>query len=827
MEHQTFLVVLGLIGLLGLAALLLPASRRLNVPFTVLLAAAGCALGAIVMALKHTHGLWILGDFFHALDNLGITSEAVFFIFLPALIFESAMHLNVRKLMADIQPILMLAVIGLLISTFVVGFSVMAVSGMGFVVCLLLGVIVSATDPVAVVAIFKDLGAPKRLTVLVEGESLFNDATAIVLFTILAAVLVGSAEASAGSAAVAFIKVFFGGIAVGLVMARGFLWLIGRMRQMPLVEITLTVVMAYMIFIFCEHYLHISGVMGVVAAGLTTGSYGRTKISPATWHTLEETWEQLGFWANSLIFFLVGIMVPAVLFDFHANQIFSLVILLASAFVARAFVLYFVLPLMVKSRLAAPVSTAYRTVMFWGGLRGAVSLALALVILETRGLDSETKSFVVVLVTGFVLFTLFVNATTMGWLMGLLGLDKLAPVDIALRNRALATSMSHIRAGVLEAARDAGIKEKLVHDVARDYERRQAEAEAEIGQTGDLAPEDRTKVGLATLVNLERKLYLKHFADGIISANITRAVMGQTETVLDGLKAGGIAGYDEAVEKVLGFSWPFHTALFFQRQINWTGPLARQLADRLEILLATESAWRNLADQGAQSTAELLGADTADELARIARDRLARTNQAIDGLKLQYPDYSETIETRHLERVALRLEGSDYNQMLGNQLISQEVYDTLEGDMDNRLRKLERQPPLDLGLEPEKLVAKMPFFADCTAIQVAEIAKLLKPRLVVPGELVIHKGEVGDRMYFISTGAVEVEISANEPVRLGSGDFFGEIALLKDTPRVADVASIGFCQLLALHSRDFRQLLNNHPELRETVERVAQERLDG
>ena len=721
----------------------------------------------------------------------------------------------------------MLAVIGLLISTFVVGFSVMAVSGMGFVVCLLLGAIVSATDPVAVVAIFKDLGAPKRLTILVEGESLFNDATAIVLFTILAAVLVGTAEATAGSAAVAFIKVFFGGIAVGLLLARGFLWVIGRMRQMPLVEITLTVVMAYVIFIFCEHYLHISGVMGVVAAGLTTGSYGRTKISPATWHTLEETWEQLGFWANSLIFFLVGIMVPAVLLDFHANQIIALVVLLASAFVARAFVLYFVLPLMVKSRLAAPVSAAFRTVMFWGGLRGAVSLALALVILETHGLDSGTKSFVVVLVTGFVLFTLFINATTMGWLMSLLGLDKLSPVDIALRNRALATSMSHIRAGVLEAARDAGIKEELVHDVAQDYERRQAEAEGEIGQMDDLAPEDRTKVGLSTLINLERKLYLKHFAEGIISANITRAVMGQTETVLDGLKAGGIAGYDEAVEKVLGFAWPFHTALFFQRQINWTGPLAGQLADRLEILLATEAAWRELAERGAQSTAELLGADTAEELARIARARLARTNQAIAGLKLQYPDYSETIETRHLERVALRLEGNDYNQMLGNQLISQEVFTTLEGDMDSRLRKLERQPSLDLGLEPENLVAKMPFFADATAIQIGEIAKLLKPRLVVPGELVIHKGEVGDRMYFISTGAVEVDIGASEPVRLGSGDFFGEIALVKDMPRVADVVSIGFCQLLALHSRDFRQLLDSNPELKETVERVAQERLDG
>ena len=353
--------MLGLFVLLLIASLLQPVARRLNFPFTVLLAAAGVVLGVIVLVIPDKSNAGIAGDFLHAIENLDITSEAVFFLFLPALIFESSMSINVRHLLKDIKPILMLAVIGLLISTFAVGFAMQWISGIGFVACLLLGAIVLATDPVAVVAIFKDLGAPKRLTILVEGESLFNDATAIVLFIILAAVMVGTAEASAGSAAVEFIKVFFGGIAVSLVASRSMAWLIGTMRNMPLVEVTLTVVLAYLSFLIAEHYLHVSGVMAVVTAGLVMGSYGRTKVSPATWHALHETWEQLGFWANSLIFFLVGILVPNVLKDFTGEQAVWLVVLVAVAFAARFAVLFGILPLMIRAKLSANVSGAFES----------------------------------------------------------------------------------------------------------------------------------------------------------------------------------------------------------------------------------------------------------------------------------------------------------------------------------------------------------------------------------------------------------------------------------------------------------------------------------
>ena len=176
--HGSIIIVLGLTGLLAITSLMLPVARRINFPYTVLLAAMGIVFGFAVTLLKGVEGLWILGDFVTALDGLNITSEAVFFIFLPALVFESALSIDVRKLMEDIAPIMLLAVVGLLISTFAIAGALYPFAGVSFVVCLLLGAIVSATDPVAVVALFKDLGPPKRLAILVEGESRFNVAPA-------------------------------------------------------------------------------------------------------------------------------------------------------------------------------------------------------------------------------------------------------------------------------------------------------------------------------------------------------------------------------------------------------------------------------------------------------------------------------------------------------------------------------------------------------------------------------------------------------------------------------------------------------------------------
>src|SRR5690606_11981799 len=180
-------LVFGLAGLLALVSFMPPVAGRLRLPYSVLLAIVGMVLGLII----HVHG-WapsVMSDFLDSLQHFEVSSETFLFVFLPILLFETALSMNVRRLLDDIGPILMMAVVAVVVCTLAVGFSLDDVCAYGLVVCLLLGAIVATTDPVAVVGIFREVGAPKRLTTLVEGEALFNDAASISLYTVLLVML--------------------------------------------------------------------------------------------------------------------------------------------------------------------------------------------------------------------------------------------------------------------------------------------------------------------------------------------------------------------------------------------------------------------------------------------------------------------------------------------------------------------------------------------------------------------------------------------------------------------------------------------------------------
>ena len=176
------------------------------------------------------------------------------------------------------------------------------------------------------------------------------------LFTILAAMVAGTAQADLGTGALQFIKVFLGGIVVGFLMARVFSWVIGKVGGIALVEVSLTIALAFLAFLIAEHYLHVSGVMAVVTSALVIGSHGRTSVSGHGWELLEETWETLGFWANSLIFILVGIAVPTYLSDFGPEMWLTLVTLLIVGFGARALLTHGILPILSSTGICPPVN---------------------------------------------------------------------------------------------------------------------------------------------------------------------------------------------------------------------------------------------------------------------------------------------------------------------------------------------------------------------------------------------------------------------------------------------------------------------------------------
>lgn len=226
-------------------------------------------------------------------------------VFLPLLLFHAALTIDLRQILQDAAPILTLAVLAVFAAAAAIGVS-LSYFGVPLIAALLLGAVVATTDPAAVVATFRDLGAPPRLTRLLEGESLLNDAAAIVLFSMLLEMLTGGGDRSATAWAIQFITQFLGGLLFGAVLG----WLYGAalplLRGSRMAEVTLSVSLAYIAYGVGEHVLEISGVVSVVSAGLTSGTFARIRLRPGSWRYLVRVWEQTGFWASSLIFVIAS-----------------------------------------------------------------------------------------------------------------------------------------------------------------------------------------------------------------------------------------------------------------------------------------------------------------------------------------------------------------------------------------------------------------------------------------------------------------------------------------------------------------------------------------
>ncbi len=824
--HEIATYILGVSGLLVLVSALPPLAARLNVPYTVLLAAAGITLGGLIRSVTALDGLaGPVGDFFKSLAELELSSDTLLHLFLPVLLFETALAIDVRRLMDDIAPILLLAVIAVFVCTFAVGYALWAVSPMGLVPCLLLGSIVATTDPAAVVGIFRDLGAPRRLTVLVEGESLLNDAAAIAVFSLLLGMLTRRSAGGAMEVTVDFLRSFGGGALVGMVCGRVACILVTPMHNQPMAEITLTVALAYLSYLLADHYLNVSGVVAVVMAALVVSSVGRTRISPDTWKALEHIWKQLGFWANSLIFLLIALVIPSIVDRVTWHDVGYLLVAILAALMARAAVLFGLLPALSALGLAQRIGHATKAVMLWGGLRGAVSLTLAMAVTENSHVPGDVQTFVAVLATGFVFFTLFVNGTTLRPVIHLLKLHKLTPVENAMRNRALALSQAGIREKVADFARTYEFAQTATDSLLDHYAERLATIDRQRQEEAPLSQTERVTIGLAILVNREQELYFSRFQKGIISRSVVEYLVNRVGRSRDAVKTHGGKGYMDSAAGVIGFSLQMSVAGWLHRRFGIQGPLSRRMVMRFEVLMAIRMVLRELVAFNQRRLAQVLGQDIAAELKDLLTTRLDTTETALTALRLQYPDYAVVLQNQYLGRAALRLEEADYHALHAESVITQEVLNDLERDLLRRRAALERAPKLDLQLELNALVRRVPIFAGLAPERAAGIVTLLKPRLVLPGETIMRRGDHGDCMFFIASGAVEVLAPRLEtPVKLGSGDFFGEMALLNRQPRNADVRALGYCQMLALEEKDFWRLVRSDATLHSHIESVATKR---
>ncbi len=368
----------------------------------VLLIVSVVAVGVRHFRIPYTVALVLVGLALSLRAPLGIqlTPDLILTLFIPPLVFEAAFHINLENLRQNITSIMLLAVPGVILTMLLVGLIVSWGVGMPIGLALVFGALIAATDPVSVVAIFRRLGAPKRLEVLLEGESLFNDGTAIVVFNLaVVAYLTGRFDMLQGL--VDFVRVAGGGFLIGL----AFGWLASRLIAQiddHLVETTITTVLAFGSYLVAEHLLHVSGVLAVVAAGLVNGNIGPQGMSPTTRIVVLNFWEYVTFLANSAVFLLIGldIDIPSLISGLN-----SIAWAIVAILVARAITIYGL------SRLGRGMPPPWRHVLFWGGLRGAIALALALSLAPQFG---DSRQTIIVMTFGVVLFTLIGQGLTMG-----------------------------------------------------------------------------------------------------------------------------------------------------------------------------------------------------------------------------------------------------------------------------------------------------------------------------------------------------------------------------------------------------------------------------
>lgn len=821
---ETVLTVLAIMAVLGMVSLLVPVAKRLALPIQVLLALLGFLLGVGLVAMSPAPGEGVTKDVFYGLDNLGLSSQGFLLLFLPPLLFTAGLTIDIRRLLDEFAAVLLLAVVAVLVCTLVIGYALNGIYEVSLLLCLLLGAIVSSTDPGAVVGIFRDIGAPRRLSTLVEGEALFNDAAAIAAFTIILGLITREGAPDLGGAALAFVIDFAGGIAAGYVLARLVCFVLPWLGDTGVAEITASVVLAYLSYIAAQNYLGVSGVVAVVAAALTFAAHGRARVTPEAWDHLTAIWTQLEFWANAMVFVLSSMLASQLLRGLAWSDALILGVVIVAALAARALVLFGLLPLLSLARLVQPVGGRYKTIIVWGGLRGAVTLALALSVQAHPHFNAAEEHFIIVLATGFTFFTLFISAPTLRPLMSGLGLNKLTATQTALRDRVMALSRETIREQVHETAREYGLDDAIAGQVieSEGLEPR----EAPVAEEAPISDEERLAVGLLTLASRERELYISHFRGRTISRRMVGLLIASADRAMDRVKAQGPGGYAEAARRATAIDFSFRAALWLHRNLGIEAPLSREIADRIERLMIVELVGRELKRFVRRAVRPLLGPETGRELARLIDARLDDTATALQALDLQYPAFAAALRVEYLTRAALRVEEAEYARTFNQSLISREVYGDLLRRTRSRRAGIERRPPLDLGMDLGAMVRQMPLFKAVPEDRIAGIVRLLKPRLALPGDLVLRKDDKGTAVFFIASGEVEIQL-ASGPVTLDAGKFFGEMALLDKRPRSADVVAKGYAQLLVLELRDFRRILRSDPDLRGEIVRIADARREA
>lgn len=802
--------------------------KAIPVPFTALLLIIGIVLGVLNRMGLFEH--WGSLDVSFVSDSFvwaaNIDPHMLFFVFLPILIFEAAFAMDLHTFKKSAANSVILAVPGILVALVMTGGMVYAIDmldiglegwanwGLAF----MFGSVISATDPVAVVALLKELGASKKLGTLIEGESLLNDGTAIVLFMVFFLPLSGEATDTNGF--VEFLRVALGGVGVGLLVGWITLrWLKGVFND-AMVEITVVVAAAYITFYVAEHFLHVSGVLALVALGLMVGGFGRSSISPQVEHFMHEFWELAGFIANCLIFLIVGLVIASRT-EFSANDFLVLGLVYVGIHVVRGVVMLMHYPFMKNTGYGLPKKDAI--VVWYGALRGAIGLALALIV---AGVDSQTmgdamgisaaeataiKDQFLFLIAGTVTLTLLVNATTIKALITKLGLLDIPPAKALM----IKSSSEYIRSSAdahvqklkqdrhLRRANWSTVSEYLPEEISlvEDID----ESKLEVAKMA----EHRTRI-----LEKEKSSYWRQFKDGMLGPDAVRTLTDTVNEILD------IKGeISLSARKDLEELWKPPKWLSNLQSVPVIGKITENsFFDRLATSYDCAVGFVKAQEDCLSLMESMYRAEGESERANLEMIEKEINENIISGqtfmrnLRNTYPEIYRAIATRQAIRSVLNYELHTVDRLKGKGRLNNSEASRITSGIEARMKQLMEKPPSIRLPETKELVKSIGWLQDFPKEGIKLLTDLCTTRIYSNGQRIVKNMSAANGLFIIVRGNVLIKDGNRTVEVLGKGDGIGEILYLTKGQSQFTVVAETPVTVLSLSASNLERIVNEFPD---------------
>ena len=723
MSPLLFIIVSLFIGILTKQFL-----KKLPIPYTVLLLIIGLVLGVI--------------DRFEWVNNLKFVTNAIFwaghikpeiilYVFLPTLIFEAAFDLDVHTFKKSFWNAFLMAVPGILVAIFISASLAMGIkyAGIGFgnwtwYISLMFGSVICATDPVAVVSILKELGGGKKLRTLIESESLLNDGTAIVIFMVFFTILTGTAIDS--NPVVDFLIVTLGGVAIGATIGFFTLYIIKTVFNDPLFEITAIIGSAYLTFFIAES-LHWSGIIGLVTIGLLMTGRGKTKISPEVGHFLHEFWVLAAFIFNTLIFIIVGVII-AHRTRFEIEDFIDLTIIYLGIHLIRGMVIFVLFPIMKK--IGYGITRKDSIVLWWGGLRGVIGLAMALIVAGETSIDHEVRDQFLFITAGIVLLTSLINATTIKALVTGLGLTRIPVAKATLVSHTIERLKINSQERLQLMKNDRFMGGADWETVESYLPKLWTPAKKDLFEEEDNGLLKEIRINL---LNKEKSSYWKQFSKGLLGVKAYNILEDINNELLD-------QNGEFPVTSSTYINKLWNSSNIFVEVQKWSNLRKSSFNDLFDQLNTNYDAVRAIINS--QDDLVLLLDDlksdksNSDEDLKVLKLLKDEVNEKkiqgltfLRNLKNSFPEVYKTIETRQASRDLLNYQKSEFSSMVKLGRVDKDDADKFLLEIEYKMNELLSNPPSFILPNAIDLLKQIPWIKSLDDNELSKISKIVEIKI--------------------------------------------------------------------------------------------------